>query len=128
MNIQIPENAKRHVERVVSTNQSQKQTYTIELENLIPVGYVLVCDKQDVQVYRAKDMSKPIEIKDPKDIWWRGEYDKVVYLWGSYDSITITDYAKSDDVYKLCPLLQLLSEVQIPELIGSSSVVIGKRK
>lgn len=126
MNIQIPENAKRHVERVASTNESQKKTYMIELENLIPIGYVLVCDDHDVSIYRAKDLSKPIENK--KDIWWSCGYDRVVSAWGSRYSISITDEAKADDVYKLCQIMQLMIEVKIPELIGVGVSVIGKRK
>lgn len=126
MNIQIPENAKRHVERVSSTNESQKKTYMIELENLIPIGYVLVCDKRDVSIYRAKDPEKPIEIK--KDLWWGCDYKRVVNIWSGHGSISINEEANSDDIYKLCPILQLLAEVKIPELIGNDVTVIGKRK
>lgn len=114
MEIFIPDDMKRNVDRVAQFTDAFVVQFKSHLENIVPVGYTLkIEDAKHVNVYRTPE--------DKSDLKWSFKLTCIITNYGK--NILIEENATAVDIYKLCGLLQLLSEVDV-KLIGN--VLISK--
>ena len=112
MEIFIPDDMKRNVQRVAQFTDAFVVQFKSNLENIVPVGYTFkVEDSKHIYVYRTPE--------DKNDLRWSFKLQRLITNYGK--NIVIEEDATAEDVYKLCGLLQLLSEVDVT-LIGNVSI------
>ena len=125
MNIQIPDNQKRHIERVSNLQQSTQARFRAEIALLLPIGYAIESNKSnDISVYRSKNPNDEIDFAER---YWTLGCERVLCSYSS-SSISICDGCNSNDIYKLSGVMQLMVEAKIGEMIGSDQIVKGQAK
>lgn len=112
MEIFIPDDMKRNVQRVAQFTDAFVVQFKSNLENIVPVGYTLnITGSKNIYVYRTPE--------DKDDLRWTFKLKRLITNYGK--NIVIEEDATAVDIYKLCGLLQLLSEVDVT-LIGDVSI------
>ena len=114
MEIFIPDDMKRNVDRTKQFTETFIHQFKHQLEQLVPIGYTLkIEDAKHINVYRTPE--------NAEDLRWTFKLKNIITNYTN--SMVISEDATAVDIYKLCGLMQLLVEVDV-KVIGN--VLISK--